>query len=85
MRMENDKEMASLMFQHFTIPLGEERKQSWKDGIENRAEMWCTIETISQKSVGNENEEKCPEFVGFAALWPTGSVGNALRHSQLDS
>jgi len=77
MRMENDKEMASL-FQHFTIPMGEKCKQSWKDGIENYAEMWCTIETISQKSSSNKNEEECPEFVGFAALWSAGELGERI-------
>jgi hypothetical protein len=39
MQMENEKEMAPLMFQHFTVSLGEKRKQSCKDGIENRAKM----------------------------------------------
>ena len=78
MRMENDREVASLMVQHFTTPMGEKRKQSWKDGIENHAEMWCTVETMPQKSASNKNEEKCPEFVGFAALWPAGERGECI-------
>jgi len=79
MRMENDREVASLMVQHFTVPMGEKRKQSWKDGIESdHAEMWCTIETMPQKSAGSKDEEKCPEFVGFAALWPAGERGERI-------
>ncbi|KIM42300.1 hypothetical protein M413DRAFT_444727 [Hebeloma cylindrosporum] len=78
MCMENDKDMAPLMFQHFTVPKGEERRQSWKDGIENHAEMWCTIETIPQGSAGDEKEEKNPEFVGFAALWPMKERGERI-------
>jgi len=50
MRMENDKETVSHMVQHFVVPMGEERKQSWKEGIENRAEMWCTVETRDSTS-----------------------------------
>jgi len=79
MRMENDKETVSFMVQHFTVPMGEKRKQSWKDGIENHAEMWCTVETAPQKSADNNlTEEKFPEFVGFAALWPTGDRGERI-------
>jgi hypothetical protein len=66
------------MFQHFTVSLGEKRKQSWKDEIENRAKMWCTIETLPQKFAGDENEEKCLGFVGFAALWPAEERGERI-------
>ncbi|KAF9556291.1 acyl-CoA N-acyltransferase, partial [Agrocybe pediades] len=65
--MYNNTQVAPLITELLMVPRGQKLKDSFKESIENEAEMFCIIETIPNAPGVSENYGL--QFVGMTALW----------------
>ncbi|KAF8899797.1 acyl-CoA N-acyltransferase [Gymnopilus junonius] len=71
----NNTEVAPQITERFIIPRGQKLKDEFKELIETKAEMFCTIETTPPKTQLEGDEKHEPRYVGFTALWAAPQPG----------